>query len=87
MLISYITTASLDILWGVTYWVIQKTSSGVRRFLYKSPRLTHSTLECDRRLLLKLETETAQQKTELVLLNKKIQIMNDHIQQQGLIKR
>ena len=79
--------ASLDILWGVTYWVIQKTSSGVRRVLYKSPRLTHSTLECDRRLLLKLATETAQQKTELVLLNKKIQIMNDYIQQQGLIKR
>tara|TARA_B110000967_G_C18879807_1_gene560378 strand:+ start:52 stop:312 length:261 start_codon:yes stop_codon:yes gene_type:complete len=86
MFLSYITTASLDILWGVTYWVIQKTGYGVKRLLY-TPHHESMTRQYDRNLLLKLETETSNQKKELLLLNKKIQIMNDYIQRVELIKR
>ena len=82
MSLFYVTNITLDILWGVTCWVLKKTRNGVNTLLYskKVPLLTERTR------LLQLEECNRNQADEIVILRQKIEVINDYLLTKKLIE-
>ena len=75
MTLFYITGMTLDILWGVTWWILKKTRIGVNKFVY--PKRITLISEKDR--LLNLEKENKKQQEQIVVLREKINVINDYL--------
>lgn len=75
MTLFYITGMTLDILWGVTWWILKKTRNGVNKFVY--PKRITLISEKDR--LLNLEKENKKQQEQIVVLREKINVINDYL--------
>jgi hypothetical protein len=82
MSLFYITNMTLDILWGVTWWMLKKTRNGVNKFVY--PKKITMVSEKDR--LLKLEEDNKTQKEQIVILRERIEIINDYLLKKKLIE-
>jgi len=75
MSLFYITNMTLDILWGVTWWVLKKTRNGVNKLVYQKK----ITFVPEKKRLLKLEEENKTQREQIVILREKIEIINNYL--------
>jgi len=66
---------TLDILWGVTWWVLKKTRNGVNKLVYQKK----ITFVPEKKRLLKLEEENKTQREQIVILREKIEIINNYL--------
>tara|TARA_B110000211_G_scaffold197268_1_gene226686 strand:+ start:166 stop:387 length:222 start_codon:yes stop_codon:yes gene_type:complete len=67
---------TLDILWGVTWWVLKKTRNGVNKLVYQKKKITFVP---EKKRLLKLEEENKTQREQIVILREKIEIINNYL--------
>lgn len=82
MSLFYVTNITLDIIWGVTCWVLKKTRKGVNTFLYPK----NAPLITEGRRLLQLEECNRNQAGDIVILRQKIEVINDYLLKQKLIE-
>ena len=74
----YITNISLDIIWGVTWWILKKTRNGVYTILYYKKEPVYKIKNNKDKILIELLEENKQQKQQIILLSEKIEIINDY---------
>lgn len=74
MALFYLTNMSLDILWGVTWWIIKKTRNGVNYIAF--PNNSKTTAH---NRILRLEDRNKKQEQEIVELKGKINIINTYL--------
>jgi len=66
---------TLDILWGVTWWMLKKTRNGVNKFVYPKK----ITMVSQKKRLLKLEEDNKTQKEQIAVLRERMEIINDYL--------
>ena len=74
----YITNISLDILWGITWWIFKKTQNGVYTILYFNKEPLHKIKDCEHKILKELLEENIKQQEQITILNEKIEVINDY---------
>ena len=82
MSLFYITNITLDILWGVTCWMLKKTRNGVNTLVYPK-KITYVS---EKRRLLKLEEDNKTQEKEIIILRGEIKIIHNYLLKKGLIE-
>ena len=82
MSLFYITNITLDILWGVTCWMLKKTRNGVNTLVYPK-KITYVS---EKRRLLKLEEDNKTQEKEIIILRGDIKIIHNYLLKKGLIE-
>ena len=82
MSLFYITNITLDILWGVTCWMLKKTRNGVNTRVYPK-KITYVS---EKRRLLKLEEDNKTQEKEIIILRGEIKIIHNYLLKKGLIE-
>lgn len=94
-MIFYLTNATLDIIWGTTWWIVKKTSGGIYYLVYghskedphkKHIRLNTTELEKNRDILDSVSNEIAIQREEIRRLNDSIVVLTDYIKKIELEK-
>ena len=74
MSLFYLTNMSLDILWGVTWWVLKKTRNGINYFVFPK-----TIKDKEKNRIVKLEEDNKRQRDEIVLLREKIEVINNYL--------
>ena len=82
----YITNISLDIVWGVTWWILKKTRNGVYTILYFNQKPVNKIRDSEYKILKELLEENKNQKEQIILLNEKFEIINDYLKKKQLIE-
>ena len=82
----YLTNVTLDILWGVTWWVLKKTRKGVYYVLYSDEKKHLYIKHTQKKLLEDLKQQNEKQSEQIAILTNKIEIINDYITQYNSIK-
>ncbi len=83
-----LTTWTLDIIFGATWWVVSKTSNGIYYILYgrnnngKIVELAKTDNESSKKIIEDLLEETKKQKEEIKKLNENISVLSDYMKQQ-----
>ena len=75
MSLFYITNMTLDIVWGVTWWVLKKTRNGVNKFVYPKK----ITMVSEKTRIATLEEKNKQQEMQITFLTNKIEIINNYV--------
>uniref|UniRef100_A0A6C0B416 Uncharacterized protein n=1 Tax=viral metagenome TaxID=1070528 RepID=A0A6C0B416_9ZZZZ len=75
MSLFYITNMTLDIVWGVTWWVLKKTRNGVNKFVYPKK----ITMVSEKTRIATLEEKNKQQEMQITFLTNKIEIINNYL--------
>ena len=75
MSLFYITNMTLDIVWGVTWWVLKKTRNGVNKFVYRKK----ITMVSEKTRIATLEEKNKQQEMQITFLTNKIEIINNYL--------
>lgn len=71
MVLFYLTTMSLDLLWGLSYWIVGKTTNGIYRLVFKKKDIDDK--------LDQLIAEKDIDRMEIARLNKKIEFLTDYL--------
>jgi len=66
---------TLDIVWGVTWWVLKKTRNGVNKFVYPKK----ITMVSEKTRIATLEEKNKQQEMQITFLTNKIEIINNYL--------
>ena len=66
---------TLDILWGVTWWMLKKTRNGVNKFVYPKK----ITMVSEKTRIATLEEKNKQQEMQITFLTNKIEIINNYL--------
>ncbi len=83
-----LTTWTLDIIFGATWWVVSKTSNGIYYILYgrnnkgNIVELAKTDNESSKKIIEDLLEETKKQKEEIKKLNENISVLSDYMKQQ-----
>ncbi len=83
-----LTTWTLDIIFGATWWVVSKTSKGIYYILYGRNKkgevieLAHADTEESKKIIENLLEETRKQKEEIKRLNDNIIVLSDYMKKQ-----
>ena len=75
MALFYITNMTLDIIWGVTWWMLKKTRNGVNRFIYPKK----ITMISEKTRIATLEEKNKKQEMQINCLTDKIEIINNYL--------
>ena len=73
MIFFFLTNITLDIFWGVTYWIVKKTKNGVEYILY--PNSQKKIKDNSEQLLLEIQ----KQNIEIARLSNKIEAIDGYI--------
>tara|TARA_B110000971_G_scaffold67847_1_gene69570 strand:+ start:719 stop:970 length:252 start_codon:yes stop_codon:yes gene_type:complete len=75
----YLTNITLDILWGVTWWVLKKTRKGVYYVLHSEQKTPVYLKNNPKKLLIDLKQQNERQSEQIAILTNKIELINNYI--------
>ena len=88
MVFFYLTTISLEILFGATWWIVKKTTNGLYYLVYGNKNskelrklvLTDREIITNKELLDKLIESNKNQQIEIKKLNEKIELLSNYLE-------